>query len=175
MSARPNNLQLPKEPVDATYALPSPVLSPESKVAEKLESIGFEIMEMYPNLLDEPLQLICDKSDDLTYEEFKKAAYKVTINKKIVGWSKVALLCYFAREIALFGELDDKQLDLLAGYCFRFIEETTAEFIERQGGWVSLDFFCFIKFFRLIFQMLPLHQPHCCPAIVIKKTNQNVS
>lgn len=138
VSSRPVHLELPKEPVDTTYALPSPVLSPESKVAEKLETIGFEIMELYPNLLDEPLQLVCNEPDDLTYDEFKKAAYKVTFNTKIVGWSKVALLCYFAREIALFGELDDKQLDLLAGYCFRFIEETTAEFIERQGGWVSL-------------------------------------
>ena len=135
--ARPNNLELPEEPLDVSFALPSPVLSPESKVAEKLESIGIEIMEMYPNLLDEPLQLVCKQPDDLTYEEFKQAAYKVTFNKQIVGWSKVALLCYFAREIAMFGELDDKQLDLLAEYCFRFIEESTAEFIERQGGWVS--------------------------------------
>ena len=51
--------------------------------------------------------------------------------------SKVALLCHFAREVAIVGELDDLQLELLADHSFRFIQESTEEWIEKNGGWVS--------------------------------------
>lgn len=127
----------------------TPVLSPEGRVAVMLEKIGQDIMETYPNLLDEPLQLTRGWNfEDFTYAQFEKAARKVTIDssneKRFVGWSKIALLCYFAREITLEAptELNDKDLVKLAEYTVRFIEETTGEWIEKQGGWVGV-FFCF--------------------------------
>ena len=92
-------------------------------------------MEMVPNLLDEPLKMI--QAESLSYEQFCKAARHITFDHHIVGWSKVALLCHFAREIAIIGELDDKQLEQLAEHSLRFIQESTAEWIEKKGGWVS--------------------------------------
>lgn len=105
-----------------------------------LEKIGQEVMDTYPHLLDEPLELIrCWNFTEFTYEQFEKVARKVTLDSGLVGWSKVALLCYFAREITLESptELTDKDLVKLAEYTLRFIEETTGEWIETQGGWVS--------------------------------------
>ena len=111
-----------------------------------LEKIGQDIMETYPHLLDEPLELTRGWNfEHFTYEQFEKAARKVTIDscneKRFVGWSKIALLCYFAREITLETpiELSDKDLVKLAEYTLRFIDETTGEWMEKQGGWVSLN------------------------------------
>lgn len=93
-------------------------------------------MQNFPHLMDKPLEFI--RSGNFNYEQFAQAARKVTFERHVdVGWSKVALLCYFAREVAIGGELNDKQLDLLADYSLRFIQESTAEWIESQGGWVS--------------------------------------
>lgn len=48
-------------------------------------------------------------------------------------------MCHFAREIAIIGELDDKQLEQLAEHSLRFIQESTAEWIEKKGGWAAFD------------------------------------
>ena len=134
---RPNDLKIP--PFEAGYGqydhTPSPVLSPEGRVAARLEKISQEIMVMVPHLLDEPLKII--QAGNLSYEQFCVAARHLTFDHQIVGWSKVALLCHFAREVAIVGELDDSQLELLAEHSFRFIQESTEEWIEKKGGWVS--------------------------------------
>lgn len=131
---RPNDLKIP--PFCPGYDhTPSPVLSPEGRVAARLDKISQEIMEMVPHLLDEPLKII--QAGSLSYEQFCIAARKLTFDHQIVGWSKVALLCHFAREIAIIGELDDSQLELLAEHSLRFIQESTSEWIEKKGGWVS--------------------------------------
>lgn len=137
---RPNDLKIP--PFNSGFDhTPSPVLSPEGRVAARLDKISQEIMEMVPHLLDEPLKIIAAGS--LSYEQFCTAARNLTFDHQIVGWSKVALLCHFARQIAIIGELDDSQLELLAEHSFRFIQETTAEWIEKKGGWVSSSsYFC---------------------------------
>ena len=111
------------------------MLSPEGRVAARLDKISQEIMEMVPNLLDEPLMIM--QAGSLSYEQFCAAARKLTFDHQIVGWSKVALLCHFAREVAIIGELDDSQLEQLADHSLRFIEESTSEWIEKKGGWVS--------------------------------------
>ncbi|XP_020619292.1 uncharacterized protein LOC110057049 [Orbicella faveolata] len=116
---------------------PSPVLSPEGRVAARLDKISQEIMEMVPNLLDEPLMII--QAGSLSYEQFCIAARKLTFDLQIVGWSKVALLCHFAREVAIIGELDDLQLEQLAEHSLRFIQESTSEWIEKKGGWAAFD------------------------------------
>ncbi|XP_032232958.1 uncharacterized protein LOC5508275 [Nematostella vectensis] len=138
---RPNNLNIqPHYPEH--HVLPSPVLSPEGRVAAMLDKIGQEIMESYPHLLDESMEITKDWDlRCITYEDFQAAARKVTLDNKLVGWSKVALLCFFAREIAMecSEELDDKELIQLAEYTVRFIEETTGEWIERQGGWAGIE------------------------------------
>ena len=133
---RPKNFDIPPSP-GGICSLSSPVLSPEGRVAAKLEQISQEIMADFPHLLDKPLETI--KSGNFTYEQFALAAKQAIFDYQDVGWSKVALLCYFAREVAIGGGLDDKQLDLLADYSLRFIQEsTTAEWIDKQGGWVSM-------------------------------------
>ena len=135
-SKRPDVLKIPPyKPNDFYDHTPSPVLSPEGRVAARLEKISQEIMEMMPNLMDEPLKIM--QAGNLSYEQFCVAARHLTFDHQIVGWSKVALLCHFAREVAIMGEMDDSQLELLAEYSFRFIQESTAEWIERKGGWVS--------------------------------------
>ena len=111
------------------------MLSPEGRVAARLEKISQEIMTMVPHLLDEPMKIM--QSGNLSYEQFCVAARRFTFDHQIVGWSKVALLCHFAREVAIVGELDDSQLELLAEHSFRFIQESTEEWIEKKGGWVS--------------------------------------
>ena len=131
---RPNDLNIPQFEPDYDHT-PSPVLSPEGRVAARLEKISQEIMERVPHLLDKPLKII--QAGNLSYEKFCVAARHLTFDHQIVGWSKVALLCHFAREVAIVGELDDSQLELLADYSFRFIQESTAEWIEKKGGWVS--------------------------------------
>jgi hypothetical protein len=120
------------------------VLSPEGRVAAMLEKIGQEVMETYPHLLDEPLELTRGWNfDHFTYAQFERAARKVTVDhckeRGLVGWSKIALLCYFAREITLETpiELNDKDLVKLAEYTVRFIEENNGEWMGKQGGWVS--------------------------------------
>ena len=137
---RPNDLKLPQFQPDYDHT-PSPVLSPEGRVAARLEKISQEIMEMVPHLLDKPLKII--QAGNLSYEKFCVAARHLTFDHQIVGWSKVALLCHFAREVAIVGELDDSQLELLAEYSFRFIQESTTEWIEKQGGWVSTSLYSF--------------------------------
>ena len=122
------------------------MLSPEGRVAARLDKISQEIMEMVPHLLDEPLKII--QAGSLSYEQFCAAARKLTFDHQIVGWSKVALLCHFAREVAIIGELDDTQLELLAEHSLRFIQESTSEWIEKKGGWVSncvLHFILFVE------------------------------
>ena len=131
---RPNELAIPACGPFFDHT-PSPVLSPEGRVAARLDKISQEIMEMVPHLLDEPLKII--QSGSLSYGQFCAAARKLTFDHQIVGWSKVALLCHFAREVAIIGELDDSQLELLAEHSLRFIEESTSEWIEKKGGWVS--------------------------------------
>ena len=120
----------------------TPLLSPEGRVAAMLEKIGQEVMETYPHLLDEPLELTRGWNfHDFTFEQFERAARKVTLDSGLVGWSKVALLCYFAREITIETpmELTDKDLVKLAEYTVRFIEKTTGEWMETQGGWVCME------------------------------------
>ena len=133
---RPNDLKIPPFNQACFDHTPSPVLSPEGRVAARLDKISQEIMEMVPNLLDEPLKIIQAGSLS-SYEQFCTAARHLTFDHQIVGWSKVALLCHFAREVAIIGELDDMQLELLAEHSLKFIEESTAEWIEKKGGWVS--------------------------------------
>ena len=133
---RPNNLQIPQSTSCLKHSS-SPVLSPEGHVASRLEKISQEIMEKLPHLLDEPLEIM--RGGSLSYKQFSEAARKLTFHDHIVGWSKVALLCHFAREIAMVGELDDKQLELLADYSFRFIQESTEEWINNQGGWAAFE------------------------------------
>jgi len=141
---RPAKLDIPPvRPSSASeiYIIPSPVLSPEGRVAAMLDKIGQEVMDTYPHLLDEPLELTREWNfENCSYEDFEKAARKVTIDNELVGWSKVALLCYFAREITIEApiQLSDKDLVKLAEYTLRFIEETTGEWIELQGGWVRV-------------------------------------
>ena len=137
---RPNDLNIPQFEPDYDYT-PSPVLSPEGRVAARLEKISQEIMERVPHLLDKPLKII--QAGNLSYEKFCVAARHLTFDHQIVGWSKVALLCHFAREVAMMGELDDTQLELLADYSFRFIQESTAEWIEKKGGWVGASLYSF--------------------------------
>ena len=131
---RPNNLKIPPFEPGSDHT-PSPVLSPEGRVAARLEKISQEIMGKVPHLLDEPLKIM--QAGNLSYEQFCVAARHLTFEHQIVGWSKVALLCHFAREVAIVGELDDLQLELLADHSFRFIQESTEEWIEKNGGWVS--------------------------------------
>lgn len=142
---RPNDLAIP--PCGPCFDhTPSPVLSPEGRVAARLDKISQEIMEMVPNLLDEPLKII--QAGSLSYEQFCTAARKLTFDHQIVGWSKVALLCHFAREVAIVGELDDSQLELLAEHSLRFIQESTSEWIEKKGGWVSNSVHCIFTSLR---------------------------
>ena len=131
---RPNDLKIPPFEPGSDHT-PSPVLSPEGRVAARLEKISQEIMGKVPHLLDEPLKIM--QAGNLSYEQFCVAARHLTFEHQIVGWSKVALLCHFAREVAIVGELDDLQLELLADHSFRFIQESTEEWIEKNGGWVS--------------------------------------
>ena len=131
---RPNDLKIPPFEPGSDHT-PSPVLSPEGRVAARLEKISQEIMGKVPHLLDEPLKIM--QAGNLSYEQFCVAARRLTFEHQIVGWSKVALLCYFAREVAIVGELDDLQLELLAEHSFRFIQESTEEWMEKNGGWVS--------------------------------------
>jgi len=135
-SKRPNDLKIPSLEPDYDHT-PSPVLSPEGRVAARLEKISQEIMTMVPHLLDEPMKIM--QSGNLSYEQFCVAARRLTFDHQIVGWSKVALLCHFAREVAIVGELDDSQLELLAEHSFRFIQESTEEWIEKKGGWAAFD------------------------------------
>ena len=109
-------------------------------MAARLEKISQEIMQMVPDLMDEPLKIM--RGGNLSYEQFSVAARRLTFDHQIVGWSKVALLCHFAREVAIMGELDDSQLEMLAEHSFRFIQESTEEWIEKKGGWVSIERNC---------------------------------
>ena len=111
-------------------------------MAARLEKISQEIMQMIPDLMDEPLKIM--RGGNLSYEQFSVAARRLTFDHQIVGWSKVALLCHFAREVAITGELDDSQLEMLAEHSFRFIQESTEEWIEKKGGWVSIERNCVV-------------------------------
>lgn len=140
-SRRPSDLKIPSA-VPGNHSnnydhSSSPVLSPEGRVAARLEKISQDIMEMVPHLMDEPLEIM--RGGSLSYEQFSVAARHLTFDHQIVGWSKVALLCHFAREVAIMGELDDSQLELLAEYSFKFIQESTTEWIEKKGGWAAFD------------------------------------
>ena len=101
-------------------------------------------MGKVPHLLDEPLKIM--QAGNLSYKQFCVAARHLTFEHQIVGWSKVALLCHFAREVAIVGELDDLQLELLADHSFRFIQESTEEWIEKNGGWVSNRVLCILHY-----------------------------
>jgi len=137
---RPSDLKIPNV-VNCNNSYhdhtPSPVLSPEGRVAARLEKISQEIMQMVPDLMDEPLKIM--RGGNLSYEQFSVAARRLTFDHQILGWSKVALLCHFAREVAIMGELDDSQLEMLAEHSFRFIQESTEEWIEKKGGWAAFD------------------------------------
>lgn len=163
------------------------MLSPEGRVAARLEKISQEIMEMMPNLMDEPLKIM--QAGNLSYEQFCVAARHLTFDHQIVGWSKVALLCHFAREVAIMGEMDDSQLELLAEYSFRFIQESTAEWIEKKGGWVSIapqgshlrpDVGCNVMFAKLpLFAVSSRHAQKCriitkCPLALILTLTQAI-
>lgn len=126
---RPENLDLPLRQERRL----SPVLSPESQVAARLELISQEILDQYPDLFIDQISKV--SLQDLTYEKFASVARKV-IEKHPGGWTRIALVCYFARELALEDESSDEQLDNLVGFSSRFISETSAEWIASQGGWV---------------------------------------
>ena len=126
---RPESLELP---IYQERRL-SPVLSPESQVAARLELIAQEILTEYPNPFNEQTSQV--SLQDLTYEKFATVARKV-IEKHPGGWTRIALVCYFARELALEDESTDEQLDNLVSFSSRFISETSAKWIASQGGWV---------------------------------------
>lgn len=119
----------------------STVLSPESQVAAKLELISKEIVDQYPDFFKETMSMV--SLQDLTYEKFASVARKV-IEKHPGGWTKIALVCYFARELALDDESPDDQLENLVNLSSRFILETSADWIANQGGWVSVFNVCYI-------------------------------
>ncbi|CAB4043756.1 bcl-2 homologous antagonist killer-like, partial [Paramuricea clavata] len=125
---RPESLELPCHQERRL----SPVLSPESQVAVRLEMISQEILTKYPDIFDEQISRV--SLQDLTYEKFASVARKV-IEKHPGGWTRIALVCYFARELALEDESTDDQLDNLVSFSSKFISETSAEWIASQGGW----------------------------------------
>ena len=93
-------------------------------------------------MFNEPISRV--SLQDLTYEKFASVARKV-IEKHPGGWTRIALVCYFARELALEDESTDDQLDNLVSFSSRFISETSAEWIVSQGGWVRWLFLCYIN------------------------------
>ena len=115
----------------------SPILSPESQVAARLEMISQEILNTYPDIFDEHISKV--SLQDLTYEKFASTAKKL-LEKYPGGWTRIALVCYFARELALEDESTDEQLEYLVEFSSKFISETSAEWIASQGGWVGSYF-----------------------------------
>lgn len=114
----------------------SPVLSPESQVAARLEYISQEILNDFPDLFNEQISKV--SLQGLTYEMFASTARKV-LEKYPGGWTRVALVCYFARELALEDESTDEQLANLVELSSKFISDTSAEWIASQGGWGALE------------------------------------
>lgn len=114
----------------------SPVLSPESQVAARLELISQDILNTYPDIFDGHMSKV--SLQDLTYEKFASTAKKL-LEKYPGGWTRVALVCYFARELALEDESTDEQLEHLVEFSSKFISETSAEWIASQGGWGALE------------------------------------
>ena len=129
---RPTSLQIPPRQQRRL----SPVLSPESQVATRLELISQEILNEYPDLFNEQISRV--SLQDLTYEKFSSVARKV-IEEHPGGWTRIALVCYFARELALEDESTDEHLDNLVSFSSRFISETSAEWLASQGGWGALE------------------------------------
>ena len=101
--------------------------------------ISQEILTKYPDIFYDQISRV--SLQDLTYEKFASVARKL-IEKHPGGWTRIALVCYFARELALEDESTDYQLDNLVSFSSRFISETSAEWIASQGGWVR--FICLI-------------------------------
>lgn len=126
---RPENLDIPFQ----RERIISPVLSPESQVAARLESISQEILDTYPDIFNEHISKI--SLHNLTYQKFASTARKL-LEKYPGGWTRVALVCYFARELALEDESSDEQLEQLVEFSSKFISHTSAEWIASQGGWV---------------------------------------
>ena len=118
------------------------MLSPESHVAQRLELISQEILKTYPDFFNEEISQV--SLQELTYEKFASTAKKV-IEKYPGGWTRIALVCYFARQLAIEDESTDDQLVQLVEFSSRFISETSAEWIASQGGWVRIGLWCIVN------------------------------
>ena len=105
-------------------------------------------MTDYPQLLDEHLTELLtplESEKKLTYEEFSVVARSV-FEKQLARftssvWTKLALVFYLVKEVLYSGVLTDFQMELVVDYAARFITETSADKIRKQGGWVSVIYF----------------------------------
>lgn len=127
---------------EKTESLDSPITS----VTHRLDEIGHDIMKDYPALLDEHLAELLtplESERKLSYEEFSVVAKSVFEQQlaRFTGsvWTKVALIFYLVKEVLYTGTLTDFQVELIVEYATRFITETSADKIKKEGGWVALD------------------------------------
>ena len=109
-------------------------------------------MKDYPSLLDEHLTEILtplESEKKLSYEDFSQVA-KVVFEKQLARftgsiWTRVALIFYLVKEVLYSGTLTDIQVELVVEYASRFITETSADKIKKEGGWVSVSQLFFIS------------------------------
>uniref|UniRef100_A0A7M5X6Y4 Uncharacterized protein n=2 Tax=Clytia hemisphaerica TaxID=252671 RepID=A0A7M5X6Y4_9CNID len=141
----PKNRLPPIEDV-ASKPLDTDIFTPETMAVNKLEIISQQIMEDFPNLLENPItqmiKLMANNKNIEDYDQFTRVAkpvYEMTVQKtdpqKVSVWSRVAMVLYVVRETLFQGNLNDTQMEMLVEHSTKFFTENAVDTVKNEGGW----------------------------------------
>lgn len=121
---------------------------PPSRYAETLRRVGKEVEDRYEitlNGLVNDVRFDSEMEVETAFKESMDAMFEVgTCN-----WGRVVMVYVFAARLA--NKFDDRQnkqrVDQLISISGKYVEEKLSSWIQKQGGWVCIDFLNF--FYRV--------------------------